>query len=66
VIPTVFPVAGAVKVTSARPLLYGLFDPKFVAEIPVGASGAIKLSCAEAFTPIFLFDIYISYFFNYY
>jgi hypothetical protein len=62
VIPTVFPDTGAVNVTSARPLLYALFAPTFVAEAPVGASGAIKLSCAAEVIPIFLFAIFISYF----
>jgi membrane associated rhomboid family serine protease len=42
VICTVFPDTGAVNVTFASPLLYALFAPTFVAEAPVGASGAIS------------------------
>jgi hypothetical protein len=56
--PTVFPVVGALNVIVAAPLLNALLVPTSVALTPVGASGAIKLSCAEDLIPLPLVAIF--------
>lgn len=62
VISTVLPVVGALNVTVAAPLLNALFVPTSTAETPVGASGGIKLSCADDLIPLPLVAIITPYF----
>jgi len=50
----VFPEVAGVKVTLIEPLLYARPVPTFVAVPIVGASGAIKLSCAAALLPFLI------------
>lgn len=61
VMATVLPVVGALNVTVAAPLLNALFVPTSTAETPVGASGAIKLSCADDLIPLPLVAIFSPY-----